>query len=357
MTTCAPADRLRALKSGRPPRILVSTWSRDTAAVGRVVDLLRQKGAEVFRFDTDLYPSQLRLTAGPRSVHLDGAHGSWDLSDLDGLWFRRDFTGFSSPDELCEAGAQREARDAVGSVLSVAAPFVLDPVDRVKRASHKLLQLRLAREVGLQIPETLVSNDPERVSTFARRLGSVVAKMHNCDLGLDENDHPIRVHTTSLDLEQIKTFDGWKMGPLIFQERIAKARELRVILVGRHTFAISVRVDGIPGAEDDWRARGEEVLKTAELAPLPAEIERRLHALRRRLGLQYGAVDLIRTPDDRYVFLEYNPVGGFEFLESVHGDAIPAALADLLFVGAADKLETLPTTSVMTPIGAQESWG
>ena len=333
--------------STRAPKILVVTWSRDTAAVGRVVELLREKGAEVFRFDTDLYPSQLRLSTGPDTIHLDGPHGSWDLSRLDGLWFRRDFTGYSSPDALYEASAQREAREAVAGLLAVAAPFELDPVERVKRASHKLLQLRLAREVGLEIPDTLISNDADRVSAFARHHGGVIAKMHNCDLELDENDRPVRVYATFLEPEQVEAFDGWGMGPLIFQQRIPKARELRVVLVGKRAFAISMSVDGIPGAGDDWRAHGEEVLKTARAAALPAELERRLHALRRRLGLQYGAVDLILTPDGRYVFLEYNPVGGFEFLEGVHGDAVPKALADLLYRGAAGRLDASPAADLL----------
>jgi D-alanine-D-alanine ligase-like ATP-grasp enzyme len=32
-------------------------------------------------------------------------------------------------------------------------------------------------------------------------------------------------------------------------------------------------------------------------------------------GLNYGAIDMIVTPDERYIFLEINPVGEFFWLE------------------------------------------
>ena len=38
-------------------------------------------------------------------------------------------------------------------------------------------------------------------------------------------------------------------------------------------------------------------------------------ALVRSYGLNFGAVDLILTPDDRYVFLEINPNGQFLFVQ------------------------------------------
>jgi glutathione synthase/RimK-type ligase-like ATP-grasp enzyme len=47
-------------------------------------------------------------------------------------------------------------------------------------------------------------------------------------------------------------------------------------------------------------------------------------------GLNYGAIDIIVTTDDRYVFLEVNPVGEFFWLELYAGLPISHAIADLL---------------------------
>ena len=49
-----------------------------------------------------------------------------------------------------------------------------------------------------------------------------------------------------------------------------------------------------------------------------------------RLDLNYGAIDIIVTPDGRHVFLEINPVGEFFWLELRPGFAISDAIADVL---------------------------
>jgi glutathione synthase/RimK-type ligase-like ATP-grasp enzyme len=49
-----------------------------------------------------------------------------------------------------------------------------------------------------------------------------------------------------------------------------------------------------------------------------------------RLGLNYGGIDVIVTPDDDYVFLEVNPGGEFHWLDHTTGLPIAKALADVL---------------------------
>ena len=51
------------------------------------------------------------------------------------------------------------------------------------------------------------------------------------------------------------------------------------------------------------------------------------------LGLRYGAIDLILTPDDRFVFLEINPNGQYLWIELATDLPISAAIADHLLEG------------------------
>ena len=57
-------------------------------------------------------------------------------------------------------------------------------------------------------------------------------------------------------------------------------------------------------------------------------------ALVERLGLCYGALDLVLTPDGRYVFLEINPSGQYLWIEVATGLPITAALCEMLIQGA-----------------------
>ena len=58
-----------------------------------------------------------------------------------------------------------------------------------------------------------------------------------------------------------------------------------------------------------------------------------LVALHRRLGLVYGAVDLICRPSGDWVFLELNQAGEWGWLADVAGVPIAGALADLMTGG------------------------
>ena len=48
------------------------------------------------------------------------------------------------------------------------------------------------------------------------------------------------------------------------------------------------------------------------------------------LGLRYGAIDMVFTPDGRYVFLEINPNGQYLWIEYQTGMPISDAICDLL---------------------------
>ena len=63
------------------------------------------------------------------------------------------------------------------------------------------------------------------------------------------------------------------------------------------------------------------------------------------LGLNYGALDFIVTPDGRHVFLEVNPAGEFMWLTRHPGLPIAEALADVL-TGRAARRERHQTKKI-----------
>jgi hypothetical protein len=62
-----------------------------------------------------------------------------------------------------------------------------------------------------------------------------------------------------------------------------------------------------------------------------AELSERMLKLTTRLGLSYGAADIVVTPDGRHVFLEINPAGEWFWLDDVFGPrALSTAIAQTL---------------------------
>jgi glutathione synthase/RimK-type ligase-like ATP-grasp enzyme len=66
---------------------------------------------------------------------------------------------------------------------------------------------------------------------------------------------------------------------------------------------------------------------------LPAEVSAKITRLMDRFGLVFAAMDMILTPDGRYVFLEINPGGQFAWLEDKTAVPLTATLADMLLAG------------------------
>jgi D-alanine-D-alanine ligase-like ATP-grasp enzyme len=63
---------------------------------------------------------------------------------------------------------------------------------------------------------------------------------------------------------------------------------------------------------------------------LPEPVSERVLRLMDALGLNYGALDFIVTPQGRHVFLEVNPAGEFMWLMRHPGLPIAEALANVL---------------------------
>ena len=102
--------------------------------------------------------------------------------------------------------------------------------------------------------------------------------------------------------------------PMVFQERMPKARELRVVHVAGKLFTGSLDAGASAGGQLDWRGASPEECVWREDA-LPERAARGYRALMAKLGLCFGAADFIVPPEGEPVFLEVNPAGEWGMLE------------------------------------------
>ena len=319
--------------------VLIITHSRDNDSVDRVAAAVRELGHEAVRFDTDLFPTRVRLDASTggggdrwRLRLQDGTET--DLSEVTAVWYRRFNAGGDLPGDLDEqlrdASLKETRRTLVGLFASLDA-FWVDPFHRVKHAMNKQLQLKIARELGLPIPDTLTTNDPDAVRRFAdAHPDGVVTKMLSSFAIYDEEGREQVVFTNPVGPEDLEEMEGLELCPMTFQENVPKEVELRVTVMGRRVFTASIDSQSEERATHDWRREGARMIEQWQVHELPEDVEERLLGLCDRLGLNYGAIDLILTPEGRYVFLEINPSGEWFWLEHHPGFPLSRALAEVL---------------------------
>lgn len=208
--------------------------------------------------------------------------------------------------------------------LSESVPFVNRPGSEAS-ANYKLVQLEQARAQGLDIPHTLITNNPRDAAGFVQereQAGRVcVVKQLRSARGAGYLTQPIST-ADAPGFAQIKD------APVILQERV-HGLDVRVVVVGDAVFAAS-EAPRVATDVPDIRATFDTTC-----APLvvPGDVRAKLLALHRQLGLGFGAYDFIRCHDGRWVFLEVNPSGQWLYVETGAAHRISEALAHLLWFG------------------------
>jgi MvdC family ATP-grasp ribosomal peptide maturase len=316
--------------------VLILTHSGDYFTVDRVADALARRGVSAFRFDTDRFPEHVKLSAkltkGGTSHLIRDSEQVLEASKLRAVWARKIWLPRLAADldpnfhDMC----MRESMAALEAFLDGLhfTRWVNEPL-RDRQAENKLLQLRIAREVGLRVPRTLVTNEPEQMQSFFREVnGKMVAKLLR-PVSVSMEAASVFVYTSEGKSSDLADGGLLRHSPMVFQERIPKARELRVAFVGGSLFVGAIDARGSTTEKLDWRLYSPEETRW-ERDELPGHLAARLNALMSKLGLVYGAIDLIRTPEGEHIFLEVNPGGEWGMLERDLDYPISEAIADAL---------------------------
>lgn len=304
--------------------------------ISSVARILTRLGAKVLVFDR-LQPQEsvrLNYQLGPDGckgfLHVGGE--SCNLAEVHAVWWRvkaftlAEMSGLS-PSPAASFG-QREWRSALDSIefFTSQARWV-NPRLADLRARDKPTQLLVAHELGLTIPQTLISNDSSSVANFIEAGGDE----HIYKVLTWYFEPPDRMIFTSIvEADRVSSDPhAVSLAPGIFQVRVPKVYEVRATVVGDEIFTVRIDSQAHDDTRLDWR-RNQDSLSYTQLE-LPDDIRRLLLAMNDRLGLFFAAYDLIVTPSDQYVFLEVNPLGQWLWLENATGVPISQALAEFLF--------------------------
>jgi glutathione synthase/RimK-type ligase-like ATP-grasp enzyme len=209
--------------------------------------------------------------------------------------------------------------------------WVPGPWSRLMRAENKISQLQLARDIGFDIPRTLVSNSPADFAEFYRDSnGEVISKIVHSRAWRSIAEYDPLGYTQVVSKRDSGYAHTIRYCPTTFQAYVPKLFELRVTVVGGRVFAAEIHSQQSKRSRVDWRQYdlGKTPIRVHDL---PKDIERSCLAIVEALGVIFGAIDMIVTPDGRYVFLEINTLGGaWLWIEELTRMPITAAICELL---------------------------
>lgn len=293
--------------------LLILTNSRDVTA-DFLEERLRRQGVDLLRIDTDVVLSSANAgyTLGSPVLRYQGRRIV--PADVSNVWCRR-------PEPLCAEryGDTPEDRFAIAEWSEVLEAFLahvppgrwMNHPARNSCASRKLHQLTLAREIGFDVPETLVSQDPVEVRSFYDRHGGrIVTKPLSAgyvDRGAGGRDSLI--YTNSVRAEHLADLAGLSACPTLFQVHVEKLYDVRITVIDEAFHPVALEAKDPDGSQRCDIRRNNMADVGYRRLPLPEPVEGKIRRLMREYGLRFGAVDMACDSAGRWWFLEINPSG------------------------------------------------
>lgn len=186
------------------------------------------------------------------------------------------------------------------------------------RMRSKALQLAIARRLGFEIPETVITNDPSIARAFVSRPGDYIVKSI-APLSWDEDGKTVAVFTTQITRAELDDDVSVQSCPMIYQKRIEKAFELRVLVFGPKILWVKIDSQVAGRYEIDWRYGVDQDLKLEAFTP-SRDLEARLLAFCSETGLLHASFDLAVARDGTPIFFEVNEQGQTLWIETVNPD-------------------------------------
>lgn len=317
--------------------IIILTQANDPHA-DRVEELLGQRGADFARFNPALFPTQAGISLSGSTAENLRAELQWDgrtidLEAVEAVWYRRPEFPAADPritDPRTRALVEGECYAVLSDLWqTLEARWLPGRPEAVQQAQNHAPQLKLARGLGFEIPPTLITNRKADVLEFYRRHGGNVVSQLARFSWFETVGRDFCRYTEVVSQRDLGYAHSIRYCPMIFQAYVPKRVELRVTVVGSQVFAAEIRSQETNHTRHDWRRYDQ--FKTPYVPhELPDELADRCVRLVECLGLSFGAIDLIQTPDGRCVFLEINPNGQYLWVEQAARLPISEAICDLL---------------------------
>ncbi len=208
--------------------------------------------------------------------------------------------------------------EIMSSWTELSRSLVVNRFSAMAANGSKPYQARLIHAHGFEIPDTLITTDPEAVREFWLRHGTLIYKSIS----------GVRSIVTRLTADHVQRFCRLRWCPTQFQQYIP-GNDYRVHVVGEETFAAEIVSEA-----DDYRYAGRKGLKVKLQAwQPPLELAEQCRSLAHNSGLHVAGIDLRYHPAGRWFCFEVNPSPAFTYYQDDTNQPIDAAIARLLSAG------------------------
>ncbi len=247
---------------------------------------------------------------------------SFRRSDVIAFWNRRvrdvvinkDINSF---DQNHAHNNSKRFRSSIISLLNQSSRRVND-FYRANAAENKALQLHTAFRCNLSIPKTMMSNDANQIKKFIKDNKSTVAKSF-VPASWGTSNGIVTNLSALVEIADIPSEFIMRSDPMIFQEYVEKAFEVRITWFGSCPLAIKLDSQADDRSRIDWRSVSPSTLSIEPVEIPKSILEKCIHYME-ELDLVFCCMDFIVTEDEQWIFLEANQMGQFLWIEEANNE-------------------------------------
>lgn len=295
-------------------------WERTTEDV---MDWITSLGGRCFRINgedligTEGYSISLSSGSSEARFVIDGREIS--TADIAAAWYRRggrfnDYSVFAAvPDHdvavQLDSHLRSEMQSTAQALYALLAnkPWLTRPSEA---RINKMNALRIASDLGLDVPATIITNARAELEAFRAKHGRIITKAISDGTAFYVGDMRCVTFTEEVGQADIAGLPE-RFLPTLAQELLVKKYEIRIVYLAGRLYPAAIFSQADPRTEIDFRHYNLQKPNRNVPYRLDPEIEESVRRLMGTLGLTTGSLDFVRTVDDRLVFLEVNPVGQF----------------------------------------------
>lgn len=264
----------------------------------------------------------------------------FDLCTISAYWYRRGNLKFNHNFSVQHPDiAEEDIFNFVKSEHSTIIQFVHAHLEQTeirigamsKNNLNKLVQLQLAKDVGLRIPEFVICNSKIEVQSFFDDVGTLATK----GIGNNFTNHSGQIYWMFTSIVKQREIDRFpdKFAFTLFQKYVPKEYEIRVFYLHEKCYSMAIFSQQNSAAMIDYRRIRAGLNNRTVPLNLPKTIERKIIRFMKKCDMNTGSLDLIYTSNGEYVFLEVNPNGQFGMVSKPCNYFIERSIANYLTGG------------------------
>jgi hypothetical protein len=187
-----------------------------------------------------------------------------------------------------------------------------------------------AKDLGLKIPDTLITNKKSDLKLFFQNHDMIITKSAHDMTNIKIDNNLYRPYTSIIAPSDIENLND-HFGISLFQEYIDKICDIKALYFGGEFFAQAIFSQNNENTKIDFRLYNKKNMNRSIPFKLPNNIEKKTEKLLELNNFKIAVVDFILDKNNELFFLEINPDGIYDLLSYGCNYYIEKKIADYLY--------------------------